>query len=104
MAHFIIPTRIIPGCIIGAGVAAAGMFPGLVAGIAFTSPSKLKAVHLLAIPLLAGVAWLIRSAWKKDAGDKKVAELSPRLFAVICTVCLVVGFATGIIVGTQLIE
>ena len=33
MALIIIPTRIVPGCAVGALFAAAGMFPGLVAGI-----------------------------------------------------------------------
>lgn len=104
MALIIIPTRIVPGCVIGAGVAGAGMFPGLVAGVMFTAPSKLKVIHLLAIPLFVGAVWLIRSAWKKDSSDSKVAELSPRLFAIICTVCFGVGFGTGVIVGTKLIE
>ena len=104
MALIIIPTRIVPGCAVGALFAAAGMFPGLVAGIVYRAPSKLKFAHLLAIPILAGAVWIIRSAWRRDNKSAKVAELSPRLFAIICTVCLVVGLLTGLIVGTDLIE
>jgi hypothetical protein len=80
------------------------MFSGLAVGVLFTSPSKLKAFQLLALPVLAAAVWLIGSAWRRDSSANKVAELSPRVFAIICTLCLVVGLVTGIICGTLLIE
>jgi hypothetical protein len=99
-----IPDRILPAVIVGAGVASCGVFGGLATGTLIAAPTKAKIVQLLALPLIVLPMLLIRSAWKRPPESPKMVEVSPRLFSIICSVCLVVEFATGIILGTQLIE
>ena len=84
MPLIIIPTRIIPGCAVGASFAGAGMFSGLAGSIAFSAPNKLRLSHLLALPILVGAVWIIRYAWTRDSTLARASQLSPRLFSGIC--------------------
>ena len=105
ITEIFLPTGILTGCAVGALFAAVGMFSGMAGSLIFIAPSKLKRPFLLVLPAFAGTLWIIRYSWRgKKTGLAEVSQVSPRLFSVLCALCLGVGFATGVLKGIQSME
>jgi hypothetical protein len=99
----VIPERIVPACLAGAGFAALGMLTGMITCASALAPTKLKIGHYVALCILlllvGPIIRLIRDSWRAGWSSQKVVEISPRLFSIVCTVCLVVGMTTGVLVA-----
>jgi hypothetical protein len=101
MAIIVVPTRIIPGCLLGGLFAGIGLFSS--AGVSIMiAQHRFAPLSLAAAPLLAFAIWFIHHVWRRGAATanvSKVTSLSPRLLSVILLVSLLVGVATGIMFG-----
>ena len=102
MAVFIIPTRIIPGCLLGGLFAGIGLFSSAAVSISLAQ-HRFRPISLIALPLLAVTIWFIAHVWRRRSGSTTASQatsLSPRLLAGILAVSLVVGLVTGSMLGT----
>jgi len=101
MALIIIPTRIIPGCLLGGLFAGIGMFNAIGASI-LISQHRFIPISLLGLPFLGFAIWLIINVWQQGGTVQSVTRatrVSPRLLAIILGVCLLVGLVTGSMAG-----
>jgi hypothetical protein len=79
------------------------MGSGIFLASPFLNPNHFKLTHIAFLPLLAVVLLVIRSLWRKTDNATSAAEMlraSPRLLAVLFTICLLVGFSVGILLAT----
>ena len=102
MALIVIPTRIIPGCLLGCLFGGIGLFSS--AGVSIMlAQHRFLPVSLVGLPLMAFAIWFIVHVWKRgtaSASASRVTSLSPRLLAGILCFSLLVGLVTGAMFGT----
>ncbi len=97
----VIPTRIIPGVILAALFCFVGIGTGFGAATAFVHSAHFRWPHLICMPLFALAVLYIRGAWRGESEAEAVGEavaLSPKIMAVMFSLCLLVGLGTGIMI------
>jgi hypothetical protein len=96
----ILPTRLIPGAILGAFFACIGIETGLLTSALLRSHTLLP-THWLCIPLFGLALLYVRRIWHHGRHQhpvRGITALSPRLQAVIFGSCLGMGLGTGAVI------
>jgi hypothetical protein len=97
----VLPTRLVPGAIMGAAFACVGLETGLLNAVFLRGHAAIP-THWICGPLFALALFYVRHIWRDGAHTHPVrciTALSPRLQAVIFTLCLATGFTAGALIS-----
>ena len=93
----LLPTRLVPGALLGAAFACVGLETGLLTA-ALQHQGPLLPTHWACLPIFAVALLYVRFIWRDGAHRHPVrciTALSPRSQAVIFSLCLGIGLSTG---------
>ena len=94
----IIPTRIIPGFLLGFGFIFVGLGTGFTCCSLLLNPSQTRLPHFICPPLFLLALHYLRQVWRTRGEPDALSEaaaLSPRLMVVLFGVCLLTGLGCG---------
>ena len=93
----VVPTRLVPGTLLGAAFACVGLETGLLTSALLHARVAIP-THWACLPLFAVALLYVRHIWREGVHKhpvRRITALPPRLQAVIFSMCLVIGLGAG---------
>jgi hypothetical protein len=101
----LLPTRFVPGLLLGAAFACVGIETGLLVSALLHKPTAVP-THWVALPVFAIALIYVRKIWRDGFHQhpiRRITALSPRSQAIIFVVCLGIGLSAGAVIALSTI-